>query len=133
MGQQYQTGVKPYTHFHKVRLAAKEKAYNMFEGTPYEQYADKLAVRAFFDALKKKRPRKLKEKPEVEIRYTLFLEPVPYLCLYTDGDEDLVEFKPIFFDSFREARSTFRQLLDVWYKSWMKIRKASDLHERTDL
>ena len=91
----------------------------------YMQLPDRLALRAFFHKVTTKR-RETRE-PEFKVKYTIFLEPIPYFCRYNIGDEDLTEFQPVFFDSFQKARALYIRLLDLYYKKHRGFRKAGDL------
>lgn len=110
---------------HKIHLQDFEEKIALLPDPAYAKYGDKLALRSFFNKVTNNR-RVIKEK-DWKIKFTLFLQPVPYLCTYEEGDEDLKQFEPVFYDSFRAARYTFTKLLDLWYVKQRKMRKASDL------
>ena len=113
-------------HLYKIYLEDSEEKIAMLPDPAYKEYGTKLALRSFFNKVTNARrpPSKVKDW---EIKFTLFLEPVPYLCLYQEGDEELTEFQPVFYDSFRLARYTFVKLLDLWYVKHRAQRKASNL------
>lgn len=117
---------KTYENLHKIYIANEENAKSKMVDPAYEKYGDKFALRAFFHKIRKKREMPLKEDT-MKIKFTVFLEPVPYLCVYRDGDEELEEFKPVFFENFRHARHLFVSMLDIWYKKHRSMRKASEL------
>lgn len=117
----------PWSLVHSVTAKHVEKAKTLLDNEEYKEYADKLALRAFFNSVRKNPRKTVSAHTDTPVRFTVFLEPYPYLCKYNEGDEDLVEFKPLFFDSFRVARRTFIKLFDLWYKHQRRLRKASEL------
>ena len=115
-----------WKHIRQIRIAAVEEVKEKMVDPTYQNYDRKFALRSFFNKVKKKRVDVLKE-PKIKIKFTLFLEPVPFLCCYNPGDEDLTEFCPTFYDSFRHARHIYVTMLDVWYKKARRQQKVSDL------
>ena len=115
-----------WKHIRQVRIAAVKEVQEKMVDPTYENYDRKFALRSFFNKVRKKRINVLKED-KIKVKFTLFLEPVPFLCTYNPGDEELVEFSPTFYDSFRHARHIYVTMLDIWYKKARAMRKTSDL------
>jgi len=91
--------------------------------TPEEQVEKaKDTLREYFKTFHKRR----KIKPPEELRFTLFMEPVPYLTVYRKGDEELPMNK-LFFTSFRRARWQWIKAIEKWRKKVSSMTTAGSI------
>lgn len=97
------------------------KVKKAYVPTEHEQEARR-KLRVYFRLLRRRRKNKIEEVPS---GWTLFLEPVPYLVVYQDGDEKS-EFKNKQYPNIRVAYQMYMAALNDHKKREAKKRKASD-------
>lgn len=85
--------------------------------------ASRAALREYFKTFRKRKDRPL---PKSIPRYIVFMEPVPYLSIYREGDEKL-GIKHLIYGSFRKARFTFLREVTKWKKKVMSQNTAGKL------
>lgn len=92
-------------------LLPKVKIAHVSETLEEKEQRIKENLRHYFSLFHKRRTKRPLTKDG--LRFTLFMEPVPYLSLYRKGDESLPMEKN-FFTSFRTARYQWIRAITKW-------------------